>query len=223
MKKNIILLLIIFFLTGCSVNYNIKINSDLSVVESAYITESEDFYKSFYKTTKANALNSVLNIYNDFLKEEKYDAKVIPEKGPLVEVEKEYKNIEDYLNTSLLFNDYFDKINYRKEEDKIIIETENFNKNDSENPDRFYAEKVDIAITPSFKVVDSNANKVDEDTNTYHFYLDDKMEDFKIYLVLNTSRKFYANMNTYMIILVSIMCIIISWIAVGLLNKKTKR
>ena len=223
MKKLVILVCLLFLVTGCSVKYYVDIDEDLKITETAYITESDDFYKAYYRTTKINALNYVLNIYKDYLDESNYDAKLLTDKEPQIKVQKEYQTIEEYLNSSLLFNDYFEEIKYEKEGDILTIETVNFNQNDPDNPDRFISEKFDVIIRPAYKVKESNATKIDKDNNAYHFEYNSDMDDFKIFMKIDTSSKFIYNLNTYIIIIVSILCIIGSWVAVVVLNNKKNR
>ena len=220
MKKIVILVLSLFLITGCSVQYNVVID-DKTVTETALIFENNDFYSTYYKSSKTNVLNMLVDDYKDILKENSYDYQIIKD-GPFVEVKKEYDNVETYLNQSILFNDYFDKITYSKENNKIKIETEGFHPNDQEDPSRFNISSLDIAIKCSYQVTNSNASKVDEKTNTYHFILNDEMEDFKIILEYDVSKKFNPYLKNVLIIIGAVVIALVSWIFVFILNKKKK-
>lgn len=218
--KKILILLIVVLLTGCSVNYEVEITNDLKVVERCYLEAGEDVYKSHYQTTKVKVLQDILGIYSDELKNNDYQVEIIKDEIPYVKIEKEYKGIQEYLNSSQLFNDYFDKINYTKDGKIVKIETEGFNPNEHENPDRFYVDNLDIAIKSAYKVVNSNATKIDEKTNVYHFELNGDVEDFKILLEIDTSKKFIANLDIYIILIIVLILTIAAWIFVYVNKKK---
>lgn len=202
---------LMFFVTGCTANYYVDIDENLYVKESLYISEKDDFYKPFYKSTKYHVLDNILEIYKDVLQEKKYDAQILTNGEPQVEVIKQYPNIEEYLNSSILFNDYFENIKYNKVGDLVTIETENFHKNDPDDPERFIAENLNIIIRPAFKVKNSNATKIDEKNNAYYFEYNNTMEDFKIFMELDLTSKFNPNIKIIIIIIVSILCIVASW------------
>ena len=212
--KKIVIILLLLVVTGCDVNYNVKINEDLTIIEEAYISGNDEFYQPFYKTTRINVLKEMLENYKDTLIENKYTYELIESYNPSIIVKKEYNDITSYINSSLLFNDYFEKINYTKEGNIVKIETEGFNPNEEDNPDRFFVRNLDIAITSSYKVVNSNASKIDKKTNTYHFVMDENTDDFKIILEIDTSSKFNPNMEIYVMILVGIILVIASWVFV---------
>lgn len=217
--KKIVILVVLCFLTGCTVNYNIEFLDDLTVQEKAIIGGNEELFVAKYKTTHENVLIEALSPYENDLKENGYQYHVNLDGSETVIIEKEYADIESYLKSSLLFNDYFDKINYSKDGDIIRIETEGFNSNNIEDPNRFYVKNLDIAIKSAYKITNSNASRIDEKTNTYHFMMNEQDEDFQIILEINTSSKFIANLDIYVIMIVFVGIVIASWIFV-FVNKK---
>ncbi len=220
MKKIVILVSLLVLLTGCSVNYHVEIKDDLKVMETAFLEGNDELYNSHYRTTKVKVLEELLDIYDNELKENNYQTEVVKNENPYVKIEREYQDIQEYLNNSKLFNNYFDKINYTKEGKIVKIETEGFNPNEEENPDRFYVENLDIAIKSAYKVVDSNATEIDKKTNTYHFIMKADDEDFKIMLELDTSSKFIANFDIYIILFGILILTIGAWIFVFVNKKK---
>ena len=218
--KKILVLFIVILITGCSVNYEIEITNGLKVIERCSLEAGEDVYKSHYQTTKVKVLQDILNIYNDELKKNNYQVEVIKDELPYVKIAREYSSIQEYLNSSLLFNNYFDKINYTKDGKIVKIETEGFNPNEHEDPDRFYVDDLDIAIKSAYKVVNSNATKIDKKTNTYHFELKGEEEEFKIMLEIDTSRKFIANLDVYIVLFIVLILTIAAWIFVYVNKKK---
>lgn len=222
MMKKVVILVCLFLLTGCTVNYKITIDEELKVNEEAVLSGTSEFYETYNKTTKNNVLKSILSNYEEILKENNYYYELITDANPYVKVSKNYNDINNYLNSSILFNDYFDKINYTREGNIIKIETEGFNPNDPDNPDRFYVRNLDISITSSYKVVNHNANKIDEKTNTFYYELKEDTKDFKIMLEIDTSSKFIKNLDKIIIVIVMAILIIVAWIFVFIINKKKK-
>ena len=212
--KKIVILLLLCLTTGCSVNYKVNINEDLTIIEEAEIKGNEAFYQPYYKTTKVNVLKELLEGYKETLIENNYDYELLENYNPSIKIKKQYNDINSYLNNSLLFNDYFEKINYTENNKNVKIETEGFNPNEEDNPDRFYVRDLDIAITCAYNVVNSNAVKIDKKTNTYHFQMDENTKEFKILLEFDTSSKFNPNIEIYVMILVGVLMVIASWIFV---------
>lgn len=218
MKKIIILIIGLFLLTGCSVQYNLTINEDLTLVEKASLTGTDSFFANYYKTAKKSVLNSILTEYKNYLDEENYEYKLVEDTTPYVLVSKKYNSVLDFTKSSLLFNDYFDEVKYTLDGNVAKIETIGFNPNDPDNPERFNVQELEIAITCPFNVKNHNATRVDKKTNTYYYKLDS--ENNKIMLEYNTNSKFNPNKETYLTILGLVLLIIGSWVMVIILNRK---
>ena len=137
MKKIGLLVISLLLITGCSVQYNLKINEDLTIVEEASLTGTEEFFANYYKTTKKNVIKDSLELYQDILKENNYSYELIDSSTPYVKVNKKYNNIMDYTKNSILFNDYFDEVKYTENGNIKKIETVGFNENNPDDPNRF--------------------------------------------------------------------------------------
>lgn len=211
----------LFLLTGCAVKYDLVINDDLSIDEKAKLTGTEAFFANYYKTTKKNVLNSLLDQHKDYLTEKGYEYELVEDKIPYVNVSKKYHDILNYTNNSILFNDYFDEVKYTENGDIKKIETIGFNENNPDNPERFDVKELEITITLPFKVKNHNAKVVNEKTNTYTFLLDEE-SDYKILLEFDASKKFNPYAKTIMMILICVAIIIAAWVGVYYLNKKQK-
>ena len=221
MKKIVILIIALFLITGCSVKYNVVINEDLTVNEEAKISGTERLYEPYYKTTKKHVLESFLDIYNNFLKENNYQYKLVEEKEPYITINKKYNNVEEYINNSILFNDYFDEIKYTENGSKKKIETVGFHENEIDNPDRFYVEELEIAIKCSYKVKNHTATKVDKMTNTYYYELNENND--RILLEYDVSSKFNPNEDLIKTIIICVVIILGIWILVYYFSKKNNK
>ena len=221
MKKIMILVFLLILLTGCSVEYDLKINEDLSIVEEAKLTGTDEFFRNYYRTTKKNVLLSFLDEYESYLKEKNYEYELKDDDTPYVLVKNNYSDINTYINNSILFNDYFDEINYTVNGNISKIETVGYNENNPDNPERFDVTSLDIKITCPYKVTDHNAYKVDKKTNTYYYHLDEK-SNYKILLEFNNEKKYNRNEDIFEIIFILLLIIIGSWIFVIYYSKKQK-
>ena len=222
MKKNIFLLLILFLLTGCSCRYDITINKDLTIDEEIIIYGTNRLYSAYYKTNKVDVLKENLENYLEELKENNYEYKLIEEGEPHIVITKKYQDIENYLNNSLFFNDYFDEISYNKDGNIVSIETMGFNPNEEDNPDRFYVEKLEVNIKNAYEINDSNSLIIDDNTNTYKYNLLEDSNDFKIFLSYDLSKRFNPHKKNLIYIVIAILIIIITWVTMFFINRKKK-
>ena len=222
MKKIFVLLGFILVLTGCTVSYNVEISSDLKVTEKVFLEASQELYDAHYRTTKNKVLEELLAMYKDELDNNDYKTEIIKGEKPYVQLEKEYQDIEGYLNGSKLFNDYFDKINYHKDGNIITIETEGFNPNEEENPDRFYLNKLDIVIKCAYNVIDSNATNYDKKNNEYHFIINENDQDFKILFKFDASSPFVSNLDLYVLAILLVFLTIGAWVFVVKKKKENR-
>lgn len=220
--KKLLIFITCFFITGCTIKYDIKIDDELKVTESAIIYGGDELYDSYYKTSKNKVLAGILEDYQDSLNMNNYDFKLIKGVEPHVDVKKKYDNVGDYLDNSKLFNNFFDKIDYQKNGNIIKIETEGFNPSEKDNQGRFYVEKLDISITSAYKVINNNATSIDEDTNTFHYVIDKDTNDFKILLEIDSSKKFNPYLKSIVIIISLLLLIIAVWIIIFINKKKRK-
>lgn len=220
--KRILALLGCLILTGCSVEYNIKIDDDLKVVESTVVEGDEELYESSYRTSRNKVLEEFLDIYGGTLEQNNYQYELVKGENPYIKINRKYNNIGDYIDGSKLFNGYFDKIDYKVDNKIIKIETIGFNYSITDDPERFYIDDLDIAIQLPYVVINHNASTVDKKNNIYHYIMNDKMEDFKILLEFDSSRKFNPNGNIFIKILISIGIIVLTWIIVYYLNKQKR-
>ena len=220
MKKIFILILFLFLITGCSVKYDLVINEDLTINEKARLTGTNDFFANYYKTTKINVLKSYLDVYENTLKENNYSYEIVKDDIPYVTVEKNYSSISEYTNKSVFLSDYFEEVKYTENGNIKKIETSGYDMgSEDDNRDRFYLRELSISIKCPYKVVNHNAKKVDDKTNTYFYELDN--ED-KIILEFDSSSKFNPNAKIIMILLIMLAIIVASWLTVFILNKKNK-
>ena len=110
MKKLLILLLIVF-LTGCTVRYDLTINNDLSVSEEMYGLEDASFYNVYPKDTRKDIVYSLLDTQNEMLVKYMYDSEYYTD-GDLsgVKLSRQFESLDDYITGTISYKHYFDKI-----------------------------------------------------------------------------------------------------------------
>ena len=60
MKKNVLLFIMLFLLTGCSVNYDLTIGKNLQVTEDVVVQSDSSIFKYYYDDNKAD-IEKVVN------------------------------------------------------------------------------------------------------------------------------------------------------------------
>lgn len=218
MKKIVILLILVFLVTGCRVKYNLIINEDLTITEDALLTGTEDFFDNYYKTTRKNVLKSHIEIYKNVLDENNYQYELKDGNVPYVLVTRKYENFNEYVEKSKLFNDYFDTVQYTEDDNIKKLETIGFHDNEPDNPERFDVKSLEITIKCPYVVKNHNAVKVDKVTNTYYYELNEKNNH--ILIEYDTNKKFNPNTDLYRMIIICMLIIAVVWIVVIYLDKK---
>lgn len=162
--KKIIILLLVFILSGCTSDYTLTLNEDSSVNEKAII-EIEDSEENY---DKINEL--VQNAENDNKVSSK-DFKVVREVENIkITYNKDYENIEDYLLNSIMYKQVFNDIDLNKKNNKITLETEALfmDKNLSINNDNIYDfNNLQVNITSKLPIIYQNADKMGDNTYTW--------------------------------------------------------
>jgi hypothetical protein len=222
MKKIVILIITLFLITGCSVKYSVVINEDLTMVEEAKLTGTDDFFADYYKTTRTNVLKSILEVYQDKLDENNYQYELVEDKTkPYVILTKKYDNGNDYVTNSLLFNKYFEEVKYSEDGNIKKIETIGYNGDIPDDQDQFSIRELEISIKCPYKVKNHTAKRVDKETNTYYYELND--ENNKILLEYDTSTKFNPKSDLIRTLLILFGIVIASWIIIIIVSKKNKK
>ena len=154
--------ILVILITGCSGNYNLKINEDLSLEEELDITIPNN-NDSYQKT---------LSIFeNNEIDKDKFSV-TKSENVVKINYKDKFSSIEDYILNSKVYPQLFSNIQYNKK-DNIIDLTINENiklKNNNNNLNGTNLNDLDVIqvnVTNPFKVYDSNAELVNEKVYTW--------------------------------------------------------
>ena len=193
--KFIILILIVFLFAGCSGDYNLKFNRDLTIDEEIDILID-------------NKDNSYENTHMLFEKAEidpdKYDIMLKGDQVRIVYKEK-YKSFEDYYLNSKLYRVLFKDVELNRDNTGMSINTEsNLKLDDINNQNIVNSYDIDgltINLTIPFSVNENNADLVKD--NTYTWVLNKKDTHKNIRLVYD-----YQNDKTSSIVLIVVIGVI---------------
>lgn len=177
----IFLTILIILLTGCSGNYDITINEDLSVNEKLNL-ELNNTSNTYQKVNNIFTENKINN--------DKYHVAIVDDKVN-VDYEEKFESIEDYLLNSKVYHQLIDEIKYQKNKNYIdIYINQNLKiKNDNDNMlignmnDLNYLQ---INITNPYKIVTTNAES--SNNNTYTWTIDKKTINKKIIMQFNPNK-----------------------------------
>ncbi|MBQ9024715.1 MAG: hypothetical protein IJ105_05850 [Bacilli bacterium] len=160
--KIFLLIVIILITSGCSGNYNLKINPDLSIDENLELSIDND----------NNAYDRTLKIFeNNNIPKDNYDVSISSDKV-IIEYNDKFSSIEDYLLNSKVYKQLFDKIEYNKNKkyvdlyvDQNIKIKNNYTKNNGSNLTDF--DFIQINITNPYKMILTNADMVNDNIYTW--------------------------------------------------------
>ena len=212
--KIVLLIVILLSLTGCSFEYNMKIDTNtISEENIVYIpnTDKNDIKQEVEKlVSRYTGPTNSLGMYNQSVIEDNNNFGM--------SYKKNYDTLNDY-NNSLSFSICYDNYKLIKEKDKIVISTSKrfncFNK---------YSELDDVTINidSSLEVESSNADEVNG--NIYTWNINKSNADNKpINIVLKPNTEQKEKQRQLSVVLLVIAAFILLGIIVFLIRSKGKR
>lgn len=160
LKKGLLLLAVLFLISGCTVNYDLVIDNDsISEDVSIKIPMSEidlDKYE--------NQINYPMKVYGG--EEYNYDKQTSEDVSNHF-VNYKYKHDIDKYYKSLFIGMCYDDKKILVSDDKISISTSNVFKCIAMD-DGYRAKKVDVNITTKLKVLENNADEIKGNTYIWH-------------------------------------------------------
>lgn len=225
MKKIIVLLILLFVVTGCQVDYQIDIDKDLQITENVKMTGTTEFFNIYYKTQKINVLKMMLDTRErkETLTKNGYVYTIENEDLPYVYATKSYSSLDDYINGTIFYKQLFTDINFYKENSIITFKASGFIINDPENPERYNIKGLTIKIKTPYAASDNNADSYDSKTNTYRWVITDETLDKEILLKFDTNRLYINNLVMYISIAILIILVIVFILIVRKLIEKNKK
>lgn len=209
-----LLLFIVLFLSGCSGVYELTINEDLSVLESATITldsNSDSFDK----------VNNLIKVYD--IPEEDYTIKE-SENSLRVSFSKKFSSFDEYVLNSKLYPNLVSNIYYTLVDKKLTIDAPAIFSTGIKNNDNIVNNYdiglLKINIQTPLKVLNENSDESDSGIYAWNIKNGDSKKDIKIEI----STEPYSNKYKYIIILGIISLITISFSVLAIIRfRKAKK
>lgn len=182
MKKKILLVIIVFLITGCSGKYELEIKNEKVIEKTTALYNSKEVLKDPYEHTLDISLKYDDN--GDFLTHEtKKNVKDGDKVG--VELTNNYHSIDDFKNYSQIINRCYNANNITNINNTITIKTSNeftcLEKIEE-------LDEVTIVIKSNHKLKSTNADK--KKGATYYWYINkDNYKEKPISLVLHSNKK----------------------------------
>lgn len=170
-KRILLILFLVIMISGCSVEYKVKINNDLSVNDIVYVSETTDRLKS---RTNMDVNQSVKYLYDIYKFKDMGDSDYSITSTSLttrVAASNSYKDLEDFSNKYRC--DITDKPLYYETKDTIHFEIAQTRYIDTKASTRLIYDSIDYTVEVPFKVTYHNADKVDGNIYSWHIKPDD--------------------------------------------------
>lgn len=189
--KVILLLIICFMMSGCSVEYTLNIDENLNFTENVSLYENKEYFGYLNQTVDEYVeLNKKYYEDNDTYKGFTY--KILENDNSVkLDAKKKKMTIEDFNNNSIVFNTLFSQIIAEKNGNELKIRTTDY------NGETFFREsftlrdisydKADFTIKSPLKLIGTNADVIDEKRGEYTWHFSRNKEGKNIELVLNTN------------------------------------
>ena len=228
-KKIILLILVMLLFSGCSVNYDLYVNSDLTVNERVTAYEGADSLKTKTGQEAKAAANTFYDLYK--IDGVNYSFSTVENNGLVTSITTtSFKSLEDY--EEYFKSDIVKEVNITKKDSNITIEyKQNVPLNDYSSRSLIY-DDITVNLNIPFKVTKHNADSVKGNTYTWNINKDGKLKDIKITFnkdETSTSRVFdfgFFKINVkYSVLLVSGLVLVLL-IIIGIVyirNKKNNR
>lgn len=210
--KKIFVLLFLLLVTGCSGNYNLNINEDMSIDEELFLSirNKEDLYQKTINIFKENGIPS-----------DKYTVSIKGDELQIVYNEK-HSTIENYILDSKIYPQLINEIQYNKSNNYIDIyiserikQKNNYTQLNGSNLTDF--DFIQVNIMNPFEVNFSNAEIVNENIYTWTIKKDDMNK--KIQMQFKPS----LNIFPYKQVIVGSVVIICFIIIISIIYKRYKK
>ena len=160
--KIFIIGILLILVTGCSGNYNLKINDDMSIDEELYLT-IDNTNNTYTKTLKIFRENNI--------PEKDYEV-VLSDNNVRITYNKKYDSMEEYILDSKLYHELIDEIQFNKSNDyidlyvnqKLKLSNDNIKSNGTNLVD---LDVLQINIENPFSVNYTNAEIVNDNVYTW--------------------------------------------------------
>mgnify|MGYP004499058659 FL=1 len=212
--KYIVISVLLLLVTGCSGNYNVKINEDMSVNEELYLTIEN----------KEGLYQKTLKIFNDNnVKEKDYEV-VLSDDNLKITYNASYNSIEEYILNSKVYHQLIDNIELNKSNnyvdlyvnEKLKLSNSNMKQNGTNLTD---LDVLQVNIENPFEVNFSNAELVTD--NVYTWTIKNGDIEKKIQMQFKPSLDIFPYRQVIVLSIV-IICFVIIGVSIYIRYKKSQ-
>ena len=213
--KYIVISVLLLLVTGCSGNYNVKINEDMSVNEELYLTIEN----------KEGLYQKTLKIFNDNnVKEKDYEV-VLSDDNLKITYNASYNSIEEYILNSKVYHQLIDNIELNKSNnyvdlyvnEKLKLSNLNMKQNGTNLTD---LDVLQVNIENPFEVNFSNAELVTD--NVYTWTIKKGDIEKKIQMQFKPSLDIFPYRQV-IVLSVVIICFVIIGVSIYIRYKKSQK
>lgn len=213
--KYIVISVLLLLVTGCSGNYNVKINEDMSVNEELYLTIEN----------KEGLYQKTLRIFNDNnVKEKDYEV-VLSDDNLKITYNASYNSIEEYILNSKVYHQLIDNIELNKSNnyvdlyvnEKLKLSNSNMKQNGTNLTD---LDVLQVNIENPFEVNFSNAELVTD--NVYTWTIKNGDIEKKIQMQFKPSLDIFPYRQV-IVLSVVIICFVIIGVSIYIRYKKSQK
>ena len=215
MISRYIISVLLLLVTGCSGNYNVKINEDMSVNEELYLTIEN----------KEGLYQKTLKIFNDNnVKEKDYEV-VLSDDNLKITYNASYNSIEEYILNSKVYHQLIDNIELNKSNnyvdlyvnEKLKLSNSNMKQNGTNLTD---LDVLQVNIENPFEVNFSNAELVTD--NVYTWTIKNGDIEKKIQMQFKPSLDIFPYRQV-IVLSVVIICFVIIGVSIYIRYKKSQK
>lgn len=213
--KIFIIGILLILVTGCSGNYNLKINDDMSIDEELYLT-IDNTNNTYTKTLKIFKENNI--------PEKDYEV-VLSDNNVRITYNKKYDSMEEYILDSKIYHELIDEIQFNKSNDyidlyvnqKLKLSNDNIKSNGTNLVD---LDVLQINIENPFSVNYTNAEIVND--NVYTWTIKKGDIEKKIQMQFKPSLDIFPYRQV-IVLSVVIICFIIIGVSIYIRYKKSQK
>ncbi len=198
-NMNILLLtILLIFLSGCSMEYNIVINDNMQIEETIYILEDNDVISIYSPNINQYVNNMIQQQYDNKIISNEYSVEYISVNSKSgVIATRLYDKFSNFSDSTKLKDNIYKIVTMTINENMVYLNFDSIEDTyelflDNELEEAFLDSLI-LKIKIPYEVISNNADEVNKETNTYIWNYDKFTIDKDVELVFDKDNKFNFN------------------------------
>lgn len=200
--KKIFIFITLFLLTGCSNQYKLTINEDLSINEEIRMVAEDDYFFDMDYTEAKKVLDMEMGMKD---KEKIYSYSLQEDNGYIVNLNRKFSNYQEYLEKSKLYKRVYENLNIVQNDNIIVINSigdanlkdfvSYYEKDTEEEKDgvaTLFTYDCYFSIKLPFDVVNHNADKVDKKNNIYYWIIENDTTNKEVNISFDINKEYIS-------------------------------